>query len=412
MERLLRKSVTVLMALALAFGAWGRLPVQPVAAAGTINYYPLYLPKDAAFSGNVLTSGTPFAVYGTITGAPPSTSCTGPKLRLMPAATGGTADSNFRSWASAAGSWLSDSGAWTSFGAITTDGEGKWSGWGFGAIPETATNTWVEFRIHCGTSNYSSDRVQVTLLDMTSSGTGGKLEETRGSGRAGLAVVVKASTNIVGMYVAEDNGIVENYTANAGYTKLAVPACTNCGYTVEAWNLNNPGTAVGKVNTLGTEGCPSDVTAGETSSLDSCAVPTFVDLTDFSAVWDSEAVTVTWETAQELDNLGFNLYRGESAAGPWVKLNAELIPTQNPGAVFGVTYTWLDEGVTPGATYFYRLEDVDIYGVSTFHGPVSTAPVDPSAVALTAFGARGPAFGLPLVLAALGLWGLARKRRS
>ncbi len=140
--------------------------------------------------------------------------------------------------------------------------------------------------------------------------------------------------------------------------------------------------------------------------------PTAVDLTDFSAVWDSEAVTVTWETAQELDNLGFNLYRGESAAGPWVKLNAELIPTRNPGAVFGATYTWLDEGVTPGATYFYRLEDVDIYGVSTFHGPVSTAPVDPSAVALTAFGARGPAFGLPLVLAALGLWGLARKRRS
>ncbi len=140
--------------------------------------------------------------------------------------------------------------------------------------------------------------------------------------------------------------------------------------------------------------------------------PTAVDLTDFSAVWDGDAVAVSWETAQELDNLGFNLYRGESAAGPWTRLNAELIPTQNPGAVFGATYTWLDENVTPGATYFYRLEDVDIYGVSTFHGPVSTAPVDPSAVALSAFGARGPAFGLPLALAALGLWGLARKRRS
>ncbi|HXK42589.1 MAG TPA: hypothetical protein PKV82_07150 [Anaerolineae bacterium] len=140
--------------------------------------------------------------------------------------------------------------------------------------------------------------------------------------------------------------------------------------------------------------------------------PTAVDLTDFSAAWDGDAVAVSWETAQELDNLGFNLYRGESAAGPWTRLNAELIPTQNPGAVFGATYTWLDENVTPGATYFYRLEDVDIYGVSTFHGPVSTAPVDPSAVALAAFGARGPAFGLPLALAALGLWGLARKRRS
>jgi len=140
--------------------------------------------------------------------------------------------------------------------------------------------------------------------------------------------------------------------------------------------------------------------------------PTAVDLVAFSAEPQGNAIRVTWETAQELDNLGFNLYRGESAAGPWTRLNAELIPAQNPGATFGATYTWLDEGVTPDATYFYRLEDVNVYGVSTFHGPVSTTAATPSAVRITGFGARGPAFGLPLALAALGLWGLARKRRS
>ena len=140
--------------------------------------------------------------------------------------------------------------------------------------------------------------------------------------------------------------------------------------------------------------------------------PTAVDLAAFTAEPQGNAIRVTWETAQELDNLGFNLYRSTTPAGPWTQVNAEFIPAQNPGATFGAVYEVLDPDVEPGTTLYYRLENVDIYGVSTFHGPVSTAPVDPSAVALTAFGARGPAFGLPLVLAALGLWGLARKRRS
>nr|MBP8864539.1 hypothetical protein [Anaerolineae bacterium] len=139
--------------------------------------------------------------------------------------------------------------------------------------------------------------------------------------------------------------------------------------------------------------------------------PTAVDLVTFSAEPQGNAIRVTWETAQELDNLGFNLYRGESAAGPWTRLNAELLPAQNPGATFGATYEWLDADVTPDMTYFYRLEDVNVYGASTFHGPVSTTAAMPSAVRITGFGARGPAFGLPLALAALGLWGLARKRR-
>ena len=140
--------------------------------------------------------------------------------------------------------------------------------------------------------------------------------------------------------------------------------------------------------------------------------PTAVDLAAFTAEPQGNAIRVTWETAQELDNLGFNLYRSTTPAGPWTQVNTELIPAQNPGATFGAVYEVLDPDVEPGTTLYYRLEDVDIHGASTFHGPVSTAPVDPSAVALTAFGARGPAFGLPLVLAALGLWGLARKRRS
>lgn len=115
--------------------------------------------------------------------------------------------------------------------------------------------------------------------------------------------------------------------------------------------------------------------------------PMAVSLAAFSAVWQGEAVLVTWETASELDNLGFNLYRGPAPRGPWTQLNTTLIPAQNPGAVFGGAYEWLDTDVPSGSAVYYRLEDVDVHGVSTFHGPIRPAEIDPSVVRLLAFGA-------------------------
>ena len=39
----------------------------------------------------------------------------------------------------------------------------------------------------------------------------------------------------------------------------------------------------------------------------------------------------------------------------------------------GATYTHVDQGLTVGQTYSYKLEAVDIYGASQFEGPVSIA---------------------------------------
>ena len=100
------------------------------------------------------------------------------------------------------------------------------------------------------------------------------------------------------------------------------------------------------------------------------------------------AVLLIWETAQELDNLGFNLYRSTTPAGPWTQVNAEFIPAQNPGATFGAVYEVLDPDVEPGTTLYYRLEDVDIHDASTFHGPISITPGQPSAATVTGFTAH------------------------
>jgi hypothetical protein len=44
---------------------------------------------------------------------------------------------------------------------------------------------------------------------------------------------------------------------------------------------------------------------------------------------------------------------------------------QSPDSSAGSVYEFVDESVVPGATYWYWLEDVDVHGVATRHGPVS-----------------------------------------
>jgi hypothetical protein len=99
---------------------------------------------------------------------------------------------------------------------------------------------------------------------------------------------------------------------------------------------------------------------------------TIVELLSFTAEAAAH-VTLAWETGTEVDNAGFNLWRGEVADGPYTQLNDALIPAEGD-AVSGASYTYTDTDVVKGVTYYYKLEDMDIHGVSTFHGPVSATP--------------------------------------
>jgi hypothetical protein len=101
---------------------------------------------------------------------------------------------------------------------------------------------------------------------------------------------------------------------------------------------------------------------------------TVVRLASFTARGFDASVLVEWETASELNNLGFNLYRGLSMDGPWGRLNASLIPGLGSSPE-GKRYSFLDSGLRNGATYFYRLEDLDRSGKVTSHGPVSATPL-------------------------------------
>lgn len=85
-------------------------------------------------------------------------------------------------------------------------------------------------------------------------------------------------------------------------------------------------------------------------------------------------ILVSWETATEVNNLGFNVYRAELVEGERVKLNPELIMSKvGPGGMTGATYEFLDETAVVGVTYYYWLEDVPLEAGVTpgIYGPIS-----------------------------------------
>jgi hypothetical protein len=80
-------------------------------------------------------------------------------------------------------------------------------------------------------------------------------------------------------------------------------------------------------------------------------------------------VVVEWTTASEIETAGFNLSRSESAQGPYHRINDHLIPANNDPLVGGA-YSYKDSDVIAGTTYYYQLEDVDLGGSVTTHGPI------------------------------------------
>ena len=124
------------------------------------------------------------------------------------------------------------------------------------------------------------------------------------------------------------------------------------------------------------------VTAGggdKTVSFDPQAPPALqVELLSFAAAPQGTSVLVAWETASEIDNSGFNLYRAESLDGAKSHLNDDLIPSRiPPGSPISALYEFVDGGVETGVTYYYWLEAMDIFGATELFGPVSATAQSP-----------------------------------
>ncbi len=144
-----------------------------------------------------------------------------------------------------------------------------------------------------------------------------------------------------------------------------------------------------------------------------------VTLASFQAEWVDNQVVIAWDTVSEIDNLGFNLYRSQSPDELGALITTQMVPSQSPGSTQGFSYSVVDSDVTSGNTYWYTLEDLDMSGVATLHGPVSAAYQAPTAVTLGSLQAQPaasssllPAAGalLALMTPLAGAWVLRRRR--
>ena len=101
--------------------------------------------------------------------------------------------------------------------------------------------------------------------------------------------------------------------------------------------------------------------------------PTAVDLTSARAFLQADgSVRLEWRTHEESRNLGFHIYR-EDASGrrrldtALIAGSALLLRGSKPQHA-AKSYSWLDPQPSPNAGYW--IEDVDINGTRTMHGPV------------------------------------------
>ena len=101
--------------------------------------------------------------------------------------------------------------------------------------------------------------------------------------------------------------------------------------------------------------------------------PTAVELVSFEARGVDGAVELSWETASELNNLGFHVYRATTSEGAYERVTARAIPGLGSSPV-GARYSYRDAGLTNGVTFYYKLEDIETTGRTEFHGPVSATP--------------------------------------
>lgn len=99
---------------------------------------------------------------------------------------------------------------------------------------------------------------------------------------------------------------------------------------------------------------------------------TAVKLYEFKATVQLNDILLEWVTVSEYNNLGFNLFRSTERQGAdLVKLNQTLIPSPDPGGMEGHEYSYVDDfNLQPYSVYYYWLQDVDLDGTLTMHGPV------------------------------------------
>jgi hypothetical protein len=102
--------------------------------------------------------------------------------------------------------------------------------------------------------------------------------------------------------------------------------------------------------------------------------PTAAKMESFKAEQNDQQVKLNWQTSSEVDNLGYNIYR--ETKGIRTRINPSLIAGSalkvgaNVKLKTGNDYTWFDQLSKKSKKVSYWIEEVDLSGESSWHGPI------------------------------------------
>ncbi len=201
---------------------------------------------------------------------------------------------------------------------------------------------------------------------------------------AGLTFTVNQDAPLACTYtLTPDNA---SFDGNAATATFNVNTQSNCVWTAKSnndWITVNPpagGTGSGVVsysitqNSTGT-GRTGTITAGGQTFTITQTTLTAVKLIAFTATAYDDGVLLEWQTGQEVNNLGFHLYRIDGServrVTPEVISGSALLTGASAQLRAGNRYAWWDaQGKRISA---YDLEDLDLDGTRTVHGATATS---------------------------------------
>ena len=189
----------------------------------------------------------------------------------------------------------------------------------------------------------------------------------------------------------------------APHTPFNHISASGAGIIVNSITFNTPTQVTINVSTVGSTPGSKTITItnpdGQTTTVQILVGPTAVKLDSFTATgFDDGRVLVQWKSGHEADNLGFNVYREQNNSRvritPQLVAGSALVAGANTALTAGKSYNWVDTPSAGGKSVRYWLEEIDLKGNRTMHGPVDInnspgrAPNESQSALLTRFGAH------------------------
>jgi hypothetical protein len=174
--------------------------------------------------------------------------------------------------------------------------------------------------------------------------------------------------------------LVSENEAPPGTVNLAAARATpytGSGRLINLKFMVQPGATPGATTTLQFtlfnfgEGPPANFSD---TGLFTATAPTAVKLSGFAATAYDGGVFLQWKTGFEASNLGFNIYRAEKRGltriNPDVVAGSALVTGAAP-LTAGRSYDWWDNTAPSKRGTLYYIEDIDLNGTRTLHGPIT-----------------------------------------